>query len=228
MTLSYLLFRDYSRHSHHLTWQSDDNLDPEFQSAVTSAIASARGALNICEAESDDPQYRPYRRRAINDLAYHLATLYQHRPDRMVREEAMNLAKRLAEEAEYDFNYLDTIAWVKLKCDNLDPEFQSAVNDSSSDEYAAGKDILQSLLKRGDATDYARWLMSRDAEEEIRCPLGARRRPRRLVLSDYRAGKIAWLRSECLFHVSYSNLGLHTVCRQGCPLTIGILQKARA
>ena len=142
MTLSYLLFRDYSRHSHHLTWQSDDNLDPEFQSAVTSAIASARGALNICEAESDDPQYRPYRRRAINDLAYHLATLYQHRPDRMVREEAMNLAKRLAEEAEYDFNYLDTIAWVKLKC-----------NDSSSDEYAAGKDILQSLLKRGDATD---------------------------------------------------------------------------
>lgn len=55
----------------------------------------------------------------------------------------MNLAKRLAEEAEYDFNYLDTIAWVKLKC-----------NDSSSDEYAAGKDILQSLLKRGDATDY--------------------------------------------------------------------------
>ena len=145
---SYALFREYFKSPHHQASVRDDCLDPGFQSALMGAIQNARYALDICRLHMNQPEYRRIKLSAINELAYHQATLHLHRPEEAMKQEAMALVAELKQEAGDDWYYWETVVWVMIRCHKKD-----TLN------YSAGVRIVEDLLRRGDIPDYGKAML---------------------------------------------------------------------
>ena len=143
LNAAYMFFLEYSKTWSDARYEARVYQDPRFQLVLSLAVLSARAAFERSRSLSGDPGYQLYKIRAMNDLAYHLATTYTALKDESARYEAIQLAGELQESAPPYFSTWETLAWVKTQCY---PE--------GSPERDEGLREVNSLLRRRDVPEY--------------------------------------------------------------------------